>query len=313
MYHRIASPRSDVWEVAVSADRFEQQLKVLQQKMNIVSLQELIDTSHLSGNMAAITFDDGYIDNFEIAKPILEQYQTPATFFITSKQTEKEQFYWWDVLENCILFAEKLPHVFELFENDFPLKFFLENETQLSEQLIKIHRSWKACSEPPHTLRSKLFYSLWQFLKALPHVQQQQRLKEIVSWAGTPKFIAADYRTMSNTELGELAGNSLFTIGAHTVTHPALGQHDAAFQKNEMMENRRFLQQIINKEVNLLAYPYGNYNSDTLMLAWELGFKAAFTTEEKVFDISKIYRLGRFQVKNITGEEFDLSLNKWIA
>jgi len=313
MYHRIASPISDVWEIAVSADRFEQQLKVLQQKMNIVSLQELIDTSHLTGNMAAITFDDGYIDNFEVAKPLLEQYKIPATFFITSKQNDIEQSYWWDILENCILFTEKLPPVFELFDNEYPLKFHLEGEVQLTEQLRNAHCLWKACTEPPPTLRAKLFFSLWQYLKLLPHAKQQQHLKKIISWAGSPEPADTANRTISASELNTLAGNRLFTIGAHSSTHPALGQHDADFQKKEMSGNRQYLQQIINKDVNFLAYPYGSYNSDTLMLAWELGFTAAFTTEEKAFDKSQIYKLGRFQVKNMAGEEFESNLNKWIG
>jgi peptidoglycan/xylan/chitin deacetylase (PgdA/CDA1 family) len=312
MYHRVASPYSDIWELAVSAERFEQQLKVLQQKMNIVSLQELIDASHTTGNMAAITFDDGYIDNFEVAKPILEKLQIPATFFITSKQNEIEHGYWWDILEYCILFTEQLPPVFELFSKN-PQTFDLKDEARLTEELRNEHLKWNACTEPPPTLRTKLFFTLWQYLRTLPHEQQQQYLNKIKSWAGFPGLTDATYRTISPSEINELAGNSLFTIGAHTVTHPALGQHDSAFQKKEIRENRQYLQQLINKDVNFLAYPYGSYNRDTLKAARELGFNAAFSTEEKAFDKSTIYKLGRFQVKDITGEEFESTLNKWIA
>ena len=311
MYHRIASLDSDVWGVAVSPENFEQQIKILQQKMNIVSLQELIDTAHRKGNMAALTFDDGYIDNFEVAKPILEQYQIPATFFITSKQKETEQEYWWDTLENCLLLTEQLPPVFELPDDDYPLIFDLKNEDLLTAQLKQTHRTWKACTEPPPTMRATLFFTIWQHLKSLPHTEQQHHLKKIKHWAGVSEVVNAAYRTMSTSELIGLAGNRLFTIGAHTVTHPALGQLAADFQKREMIENRQYLQQIINKDIDYLAYPYGSFNSDTLMTAWKLGFKAAFTTEERVFDGSKIYQLGRFQVKNITGKEFEYSLNKW--
>ncbi len=109
-----------------------------------------------------------------------------------------------------------------------------------------------------------------------------------------------------------MAANNLFTFGAHTVTHPALANHDAQFQKKELMENRRFLREVTGQDINLLAYPYGIYNEETLQVAAELGFKAAFTTEEKPVELnSSIYRLGRFQVTNLTGTAFTNQLKHW--
>jgi peptidoglycan/xylan/chitin deacetylase (PgdA/CDA1 family) len=309
MYHRIASPYSDVWDVAVSAERFEQQLKVLQQKMPIVPLDELINTQQPSRSMAAITFDDGYVDNLQTAVPILKQYNIPATFFITSKQVHT---YWWDTLEKCILFTEQLPPVFEMPANDIPLVFHLGKEAHLNSGLKKMHRAWKAGSKPPPTLRAKLFIGLWQYLKALPDAQLQQQLETIKTWAGFSNSPDPECRTISADELKELAGNHLFTIGAHTVTHAALGHHNAAYQRNEMTENRRYLEDTLSKKIDFLAYPYGSYNADTLMSAWEEGFKAAFTTEEKAIDTSLIYKLGRFQVKNFTKNEFKAALNQWL-
>jgi peptidoglycan/xylan/chitin deacetylase (PgdA/CDA1 family) len=99
MYHRIAMPFNDHWELCVSPQHFEQQLQVLTKK-KVVSLQQL--TGELHANNIAITFDDGYIDNYTTAKPLLEKYRLPATFFITTGQIEYPASYWWDELARLV-------------------------------------------------------------------------------------------------------------------------------------------------------------------------------------------------------------------
>src|SRR5262249_49943432 len=44
----------------------------------------------------AITFDDGYRDNFEHAAPILEQVGLPAAFFVVSRWMGSSVIPWWD-------------------------------------------------------------------------------------------------------------------------------------------------------------------------------------------------------------------------
>jgi peptidoglycan/xylan/chitin deacetylase (PgdA/CDA1 family) len=315
MYHRVAEPESDVWELAVSPEQFEQHLKILKKMGNVVPLQRLTDSlnSHnFLKNSIAITFDDGYIDNFKAAKPLLEKYKIPATFFITSGQIESGREFWWDELEHLFLFTAHLPSVFSMVVNERAIEFELMDESYLTEEIRQKHRSWKACTEEPPTIRATVFYKLWEQIKPLPFTEQNRCLQMIRKWAGLSLMTRPDYRTMSANELQELASNNLFTIGAHTVTHPALAHYNADIQEKEINENRKFLQEITGREINLLAYPYGNYSIETIQMASDSGFNAAFTTEEKTLLInSHTYRLGRFQVKNLTGAEFKNQLNIW--
>jgi len=312
MYHKIAEQDLDIWDLAVSPDRFEQQLQVLKKRTEIVSLQQLISTSSLFKNRVAITFDDGYIDNFKIAKPILEKYNIPATFFVTSRPDQNECEFWWDILEKCILIREKLPPVFSMYIEGNEFVFSLGEETCLTTEISQLQQQWKAYVEHPPTLRATLYYELWLLLRGLPFKEQKHYLKKIQEWAQVPDEIRADYRTMSINDLEMLSNSRLFTIGSHTVNHPALAQHDAVFQKREIMENRDYLEKALGSQVNFLAYPYGNYNEETLMIARDLGFDAAFTTEERVFEATAIYKLGRFQVKNFTCVEFRNQLKTWL-
>ncbi len=60
-----------------------------------------------------------------------------------------------------------------------------------------------------------------------------------------------------------------------------------------------FEQQTINKEINLLAYPYGNCNTVTTGLAKQECFNAAFTTESKPVNLyTKRFELGRKIITN---------------
>ncbi len=49
------------------------------------------------GRYASITFDDGYANNLRML-PLMEEYQIPATFYITTGNVEQQECFWWDVV-----------------------------------------------------------------------------------------------------------------------------------------------------------------------------------------------------------------------
>ncbi len=84
-YHRILP--FEGYDISIA--EFEWQLKYLKQRFNIVGLETISDT--LSGktpkeNSVAITFDDGYFDNYVYAYPILKKYNTKAVIFISTSK-----------------------------------------------------------------------------------------------------------------------------------------------------------------------------------------------------------------------------------
>ncbi len=314
MYHRIAEPASDVWETAVSPAHFEQHLQMLQRRGTIIPLSQLVDDlrgSKIKKHSVAITFDDGYLDNFLIARPLLEQYQMPATFFITAGLIGQEKEFWWDELEHIILFTEHLPADLSLSLGDKRLVFDLKHERVMNGELHQKHAHWKALQIDPPTLRGKLFMQLYLLLKPLPYATQQQGLSQLRSWANVQPMLRPAYRNMSMGQLQELRKNSLFTIGAHTMTHPALSCHTPAFQYQELFECKTFLKNSLGTGVDLLAYPYGNHDKKTISSAAAAQFKAAFTTSGSVTTRhSPQYQIGRMQVNNWNGSAFAQALHK---
>jgi peptidoglycan/xylan/chitin deacetylase (PgdA/CDA1 family) len=112
--------------------------------------------------------------------------------------------------------------------------------------------------------------------------------------------------------LTALHNDTLFTIGAHTSTHPALASHALAVQQAEIEGGRQALHQAIGHLPEVLAYPYGSYTSETATLASQLGFKAAFTTDARLITTGvEAHKLGRFQVNNWSGDELKQRLTYW--
>ena len=97
-FHRV-NDRTAGDALSVSVDAFERLCGFFARYYDVVSLGDLVARLEGGQNIArqlAITFDDGYLDNYEQAAPILEAYQLPATFFITSQFIETDTIAWWD-------------------------------------------------------------------------------------------------------------------------------------------------------------------------------------------------------------------------
>lgn len=317
MYHRVAKLPSDIWGLAVSPDRFEEQLKVLRRTGAVVSLQELVErvrTNTLARRTIAISFDDGYADNLLAAKPLLEHYQLPATFFITSGHIGLENEFWWDELEQLLLFSEHLPSHFLLHTEERSLEADLTQESRLNRTLLRKHSCWQAGVAPPPSARAHLYYAIWQQMKPLACAQQQLILAKIRAWAQIPCRPRPAYQSLSVEQLRALSASQLFTIGAHTLTHPSLSNFLLPFQRHELQDSKLQLEKLLNRSINLLSYPYGEASKATEELAQDVAYQAAFTTAEQTLENgSPPFRLGRFQVYNWGSADFERHLKHWFT
>jgi len=87
MYHQIAalSREQDPYQLAVSPARFEAQMANLAARnLRGVSVEQVVSGQARVGQAVAITFDDGYEDNYATAFPILKKYGFSATIFVAT-------------------------------------------------------------------------------------------------------------------------------------------------------------------------------------------------------------------------------------
>jgi peptidoglycan/xylan/chitin deacetylase (PgdA/CDA1 family) len=76
----------------VFCDFFSRYFRVTSLSRQVAGCQ----TGEDMGGTLSITFDDGYLDNFEVAAPILRKHRLPATFFVTTAFVGTNSIAPWD-------------------------------------------------------------------------------------------------------------------------------------------------------------------------------------------------------------------------
>lgn len=93
-------------------------------------------------------------------------------------------------------------------------------------------------------------------------------------------------------------------IQSHTVTHPKLDSLTYDKQLAELKESKNILESITGKAVTSIAYPFGNFNDDTIKAAKAAGYSLGFTTNRGLADrkddslkIDRIYVSSNYDLK----------------
>jgi len=93
-YHRIRDDAKQV-NISVSIANFKHQMEYLKDNFSVVSLEAILPKNVKIENTihdnVAITFDDGYKDNYENAYPILNQYKFPAAIFLVAHPADNDE------------------------------------------------------------------------------------------------------------------------------------------------------------------------------------------------------------------------------
>ena len=262
MYHRVIDLPFDKQYLAVSPEVFRKQLLKVQESHEIVSLEELQNELQVrKGNrLAAITFDDGFEDNFTIASEILEELKAPATFFVST-----------DVIDsNRELWTGDLERIFYVSTPEFA-KFRITIEGQNCETSDR---------DTAYLFVKNLFFYL-------SCERREQARLSLCEQLGISSEGRTNYRFMSSKQLKSLADNALFSIGAHTMSHPKLSLLSREQQKHEITQSKKHLEEWIGQEVKYFAYPFGqliDYTSTSIELCQEIGFLGAVTAYPGLLD-----------------------------
>jgi peptidoglycan/xylan/chitin deacetylase (PgdA/CDA1 family) len=98
-FHRVQEAVEPDDSLTISARMFERHCRFFRRHFRVVPLRGIVEKLERGQRLnqeLAITFDDGYRDNFEIAAPVLEKLSLPATFFIVTQMMGTDDVPWWD-------------------------------------------------------------------------------------------------------------------------------------------------------------------------------------------------------------------------
>ncbi|HEV8448913.1 MAG TPA: polysaccharide deacetylase family protein [Gemmatimonadaceae bacterium] len=98
LFHRV-DDRYASDAISCSVEKFERFCTFFCRYFTVVPLGTLVEKvqrgEDVSGHLV-VTFDDGYLDNHQIAAPLLKRRQVPACFFIATDFVESDRVPWWD-------------------------------------------------------------------------------------------------------------------------------------------------------------------------------------------------------------------------
>jgi peptidoglycan/xylan/chitin deacetylase (PgdA/CDA1 family) len=291
MYHRVARVEADPWELCVRPEHFESQIQLLREHADVVPLVNLrrqLRKGRRSRPAVAITFDDGYVDNLKVAKPILERFEAPATVFIATGLVGTKADFWWDRLAKLVLPERSLPADLELAIGD---QRFRHHDGELATTGIKARRA-----------RRRLLDRVWAWCINRPDDRRVAILAGVAQWAGVDPAPDPDAWGMTAEELQALTNGGLVDVGAHSVTHPLLSRLPATEKAKEIRQSRADCERLTGRLPAAFAFPNGDLDAESHTLVREAGFEMACTSQpDLVWDAGDALATPRIHVSDESG------------
>ncbi len=225
----------------------------------LVSMDEAVESLGRGGSrrFAAITLDDGYLDNLENALPVFEAHRAPFTIFVAPSLADGALALWWEEIDRIVAGRSEIRYAHE--GRDVVLAAGTPGEKQAAAFALFAHVS-----------------------RTVPEDGQQAFLRMLDADVAPP---AGRYRLMDWQDLVEIAAHPLATIGAHTMRHVALARLPSARAADEMVESRDMIEARLGVQARHFAYPYGHAEAAgtrEFAMARELGFLSGVTTRHGV-------------------------------
>lgn len=298
MYHRIlpaADPRAAAEEpgMIVTPTVFRQHIRALKTLFEIIPLSSWIERRNsgapLPKRACAVTFDDGWLDNYEFALPILQQEQVPATLFAVSHMIGTRTQFWPNRVARLI---SDRPNWQQQNALDWIRRASDETVQNPTEQLAHIIAQLKQMSDA-------------ELKERLDQSEQQLGLAPV----DTPALVDWDQlRAMQNSGLVE--------IGSHTCNHFRLtADLPPEIAEQEIVQSKQMLEQQLDRPVKLFCYPNGDSTAHAVNLVGQ-HYVAAVTTRRGINTANtaahQLLRIGVHEHVSDTPTKFKARLSGWL-
>lgn len=261
-YHRIDDPYRNDFDsfqpnVSATPEDFDRQMDYLAQWFHMISTKDLVGWldghNELPRHAALITFDDGYLDNYTVAYPILRAHRFPALIFLTTEHIGTDAPFYWDLAAYC----------FQHTKND----------------RIAFPNGKTECWSNPHE-RDEVGKHWIESLKSLPHaerleyVQQLPLILEVSVPEGFFKKLMMSWDQVKEMQEGGIE------FGAHTMTHPILTRISLDQVRMEVGGSKARIERELGEPCLSFAYPNGqasDVDDQIEKIVADTGIRAAFT------------------------------------
>lgn len=221
--------------LAVTPADFDVQCAYLKRHYNVISLDEMVDRLAAGEpqppKAVALTFDDGYLDNYTQAFPILEKHGLNATFYVTTNCIDNREIFWVGLLRFCV-FTSKVP----VLETHDPIAF----RAPLGDAVE----------------RKEAFTKLVVTMKNIPTPKRLALLEAVRVATRTEDLSPLGNIMMTWDQVREMHQAGMI-FGAHTLTHPNLPNATLEEAEREIVGSKKALEAEIGENVRHFSYPNG--------------------------------------------------------
>ena len=245
LYHGVTKEKtSSVFNYSkkhLEVEVFEAQIRNIKDKYNIISMDEVIKLK-MAGRpwpekSIAVTFDDGFMNNFTVALPILKKYEIPTTFYICSGMINTDMMFWVDQIEDCIARCPKKKIEIML---KYKRSFDIDDDDR---KIAAINEIKKFCKLANKDTKNKVVNDLIYATGISPSVQ---------AWK--------DYTLMGWDQVQEISNNELFIIGGHTLYHDILSSQPEKNMKLDIATTLSLIEYNTGIKTEHFSYPEGQKN-----------------------------------------------------
>jgi peptidoglycan/xylan/chitin deacetylase (PgdA/CDA1 family) len=241
-YHRAGRPE-DVgpWDdgvVDVTPEVFDRQLAFLGEWCTVIGFDDLVAFSKgkaLPRNPVLLTFDDGYLDNYEVVLPLLRKHGMKAMFFIATSYIEERRLFWWDRINYVMKSTSK-----DVIELDYPTPLRLDVSASARKRSI---------NTVLRTVKDHFGLDLERYLEHL-----SERAGVVLSRDEERRLADSLLMTWDHVRRLHAAG---MDVQSHTSTHRVLQTLSDADLDRELGASREVLEGILRAKVDAISYPVG--------------------------------------------------------
>lgn len=247
----------------ISPTAFAQQLSWLKKHFLVVTLQEALDMhaqgEHPARSVVAITFDDGYFNNYAEAFPLLRDAGVPATFFLTTDFVDKRIPLPVDSIEHSIGLTTKQEFTFTLNNTQRIFKLSSYSDRIAADMVLRSHAKRLGQQALQDLLRT---------------VATQTEIDLAHTLENTP------YKALTWAHVTEMESHGM-TFAPHTCSHTILSTLSNAEASADIAQSTACVYAHTNTHLPIFAYPNGgtkDFTHDTQEILKEQGFRYALTT-----------------------------------
>lgn len=273
IFHRVLAQPDPVFPLEVDAQRFDRLMRVVARGYRVLPLSEAVERlqrGRLPPRAMAITFDDGYADNHDVALPILRRHGLSACFFVATGFLDGGRMFNDTVIEAVRRAPGDVLDLGALGLGRLPVATPAQRQQAIGRVL--------------------------PLVKYRPPAERADLLAQVREACGDP--VLPDDLMMRSGQVRALHAAGM-EIGAHTVNHPILRTLDERSAEREIADSRDMLQALTGAPVRQFAYPNGrpdqDYDLRDASLVRRLGFQAAVSTAVGVAtQASDVFQLPRY-------------------